>query len=228
MSINNVKKVGSLKNKVRGRRVFILANGPSILKENLKCLENEIVIGMNASTILEEQFGIFSQYYVCSDARFLMHPDKSKYAKQLLHADCIRVLRADLQSHDDLNYQDRTMYINPLKRDGFSKDLTVGYNYGCTTTMLALQLAYYLGAKEIYLLGVDLKYSADQPRFYEEKDFQIDDSFTSIQMYNILNARDVLKSQNIALYNCSEFSYLRPYMGYEPFSSLFAELEAVV
>ncbi|WP_217449828.1 hypothetical protein [Cupriavidus taiwanensis] len=113
--------------------------------------------------------------------------------------------------------------MRALKRDGYSRDLSAGYHFGCTTTMLAIQLAGYLGCTEIYLLGVDLRYSPEQPRFYAEDEPQLEDSFTSVQIWNIANAYRALESAGIKLFNCSQNSLLRPYVPTVVFDSLFCD-----
>lgn len=64
----------------KGKRCFILANGPSLCEHNLSLLRNELVIGMNASTLLEKEYNFFQKYYVLSDLRFLEHQSKQKFA----------------------------------------------------------------------------------------------------------------------------------------------------
>lgn len=215
-----MRNIKDLYNIEKGADIFILANGPSILLEDLNKLKNKVVIGMNASTILERKFNFYTKYYVCSDTRFITHPEKSRYAIEDLNLSTLRILRKELEVYDTYTRKDLTFYVKALQRDGFSTDLNVGYYYGCTTTMLAIQLAYFLGAKNIYLLGVDLRYSLSQPRFYNETSFQIDDSFTSVQIFNIKNAFDFLAKKNVFLHNCSENSYLRPYIGYKNFKEI--------
>ncbi|MGE8066727.1 6-hydroxymethylpterin diphosphokinase MptE-like protein [Pseudomonas sp. NPDC089569] len=212
--INSVK---SLKNKEAGRRAFILANGPSIAKEDLSILKNELTIGMNASTLLESAHGFHSDYYVLSDTRFITHPEKRQLATTALHPETIRILRSELKAVDHNALANPTYYIPALQRDGFSRNLHAGYFFGCTTTMLAIQLAYYLGVSEIYLLGCDLRYQEESPRFYRETNPQLEDSFTSVQIWNIVNAGEQLEIEGKKLVNCSEISFLRPYIEYVPF-----------
>lgn len=215
------KSVRSLKNKEKGRRAFILANGPSINKENLSLLKNELTIGMNASTLLEEKYDFTTDYYVVSDTRFITHPEKIRFATHMLAPKTTRVFREELKEHDDPSLIERTSYVKALKRDGFSENLAAGFFFGCTTTMLAIQLAYYLGASEIYLLGCDLRYSNESPRFYKEESPQLEDSFTSVQIWNIANASTFLASKGKKLINCSERSFLSPHIEYASFDSLF-------
>jgi hypothetical protein len=207
-------KKKSLKGNENGRRAFILGNGPSIIKEDLAKLKGELIIGMNASTILEKEFGFFQNYYCISDSRFLCHPEKRMWGTSELDKNTIRVLRGDLIDLDDPNLKKSTYYTPHLKRDGFSYNVEVGFYYGCTTTMLAIQLAAHLGCSEIYLLGVDLRYRHESPRFYKESKPQLEDAFTSVQIWNIANAAKILSNSGCRLISCSEKSLLRPYLPY--------------
>lgn len=210
-----------LRERERGRRAFVLANGPSVLEHDLSRLRGELVIGMNASPLLEREHGFASAYYAVSDRRFLTHPEKRGLAVDGAAAGAVRVLRSELAADDDPALRDRTAYVRPLGRDGFSWNLAAGYYFGCTTTMLALQLAAYLGCRDIYLLGVDLRYDAERPRFYAESVPQAEDGFTSVQIWNIAQAARQLRRRGVNLAGCSPRSYLRPYLPFVPFEALF-------
>jgi hypothetical protein len=214
------KPLNTLKNIELNNRVFILANGPSVVNENLALLKNEIVIGMNASTILEKKFNFSSKYYVVSDKRFITTPEKRQWATDKLSKNTIRFLRQELRDYDESYLGKRTYYINSIARDGFSYNLSHGFYYGCTTTMLALQLAYYLGFKKVYLLGCDLRYQDENPRFYAEKNPQLEDSFISVQLANMVNASIEYEKNDREIINCSAKSFLRPYLRYSSFSEV--------
>ncbi|MDA3978217.1 6-hydroxymethylpterin diphosphokinase MptE-like protein [Gallibacterium sp. AGMB14963] len=213
-------KVKLLKNAERDQRIFILANGPSLAQEDLTKLRNEIVIGMNASSLLEQKFGFVSKYYTVTDQRFLTHPEKGVLAKKNLHDDTIRIFRSELQVYDDANFLSRTCYVRTIGKNGFSTNLSAGFYFGCTTTMLAIQLAYYLGGKDVYLLGCDCRYSGENPRFYKETSPQLEDSFTSTQIFNIANAAPYFEKRGGNLFNCSKSSYLRAYLKNADFCDL--------
>lgn len=218
-----INRPAALRNRERGRRVFILANGPSINDEDLSPLSNELVIGMNASTMLEQTFGFSSQYYVLSDTRFINTPRKRHWATEKIGSDTQRVVRADLRSLDDPGLESRTTYVSALSRDGFSHNLSNGFYYGCTTTMLALQLAWHLGVREVYLLGCDLRYPEENPRFYEETTPQLEDAFTSVQLSNIVNAAMEIEKNGGKVINCSAHSFLRPYIAFERYERIVSE-----
>ena len=213
-------KIRKLKNKEQGKRAFILANGPSIIKEDLTKLKDEVVIGMNASSLLEKKFGFISKYYTVTDHRFLNHHKKGKLATNELSQETIRVFREELSLFDYKSFETRTCYIKAIGKNGFSKNLSAGFYFGCTTTMLAIQLAYYLGCSDVYLLGCDCRYSEENPRFYEEESPQLEDSFTSVQIFNIVNSAKYFEARGGGLFNCSKNSYLRAYLKYVSFDEI--------
>lgn len=217
---NNIK---SLKSKEEGKDIYILANAPSIKKENLSLLRDKITIGMNANPLLEKEFGFISQYYVVSDRRFINHPEKRKMCTEMLDKSTIRILREELEEDDDKNVTNQTYYVRVLGKNGFSMNLHKGYYFGATTTMLAIHLAAYLGAKNIYILGMDLKYDGSNPRFYKEDDVQEFDSFTSVQIMNVRNAYLELQKYDVNLYNCSQNSLLYPYLPFKKFKDTMGE-----
>lgn len=227
MPIQLFNSIKNIRNKDAGKRVFILANGPSIGAEDLSFLREEIVIGMNASSVLERKFGITSNYYVVSDTRFINHPQKRSMCTTDLDPKTIRILREELEEFDDKSLKNKSYYLRAIGRDGFSKNLSAGYFFGCTTTMLAIQTAYYIGATEIYLIGCDLRYPAHSPRFYSEQSPQIEDSFTSVQIWNIANAAEILEAEGKKLYTCSAISFLRPYIPHLELKTLSEEQIAV-
>lgn len=206
----------------KGKRCFILANGPSLQEHNLSLLKNELVIGMNASTILEQKYNFFQKYYVLSDLRFLENTYKRKWATTNLSHNTIRILRSELYYYDDRNSPNITYYIKSIGRDGFSKNIHKGFYFGCTTTMLAIQLAVTLGCNNIYILGLDLtNYISSKIRFYNESNPQEYDLFISTQIFNISNAYKIMKKEKINIYHCNKKSLISPYIPFLNYNEIF-------
>ncbi|MFM5100815.1 hypothetical protein ACEUA1_03195 [Aeromonas veronii] len=206
-------KVKDLKNRELGKDIYIVANGHSVNdKVVIEALKGKIVVGMNATPLLSKQYGLDINYYTVSDERFLRDKEKYNIATDLLGKDTVRVFRSELIKHDAPSYIDKTYYVRSLGRDGFSFNLASGFYFGCTTTMFSIQLAAYLGAKNIYLCGVDLQYPRDKPRFYSEREPAPIDNFTCVQIKNIRDAYKKLQQKNIGLFNCSKNSLLTPYI----------------
>ncbi|MBW9399805.1 DUF115 domain-containing protein [Leclercia sp. EC_58] len=208
-------KISNLKNIENGKDIYIVANGPSVLnKKTLNLLSDKIVIGMNATPLLCHEYSFDLKYYTVSDERFIKDVEKYKIATEIISKSTVRVFRSELKKHDSPVLIDETYYINAIGRDGFSFNLSQGFYFGCTTTMFSIQLAAYLGAKNIYLLGVDLSYPKDKPRFYKEKNPAPIDNFTCVQIKNIRDAYHQLRKRGVNLYNCSNQSLLKPYIPY--------------
>lgn len=208
-------RISNLKNSETGNDIYIVANGHSILNKNvLNSLSDKIIIGMNATPLLCNDHSLKLKYYTVSDERFIKDAEKYKIATEILSQSAIRVFRSELKKHDSPSLIDKTYYINAIGRDGFSFNLNQGFYFGCTTTMFSIQLAAYLGAKNIYLLGVDLTYPKDKPRFYRENNPAPIDNFTCVQIRNIRDAYHQLKKHGVNLYNCSNQSLLKPYIPY--------------
>ena len=213
--------VRSLRGRGRGRRAFILGNGPSVIMHDLSILRKELTIGMNASPILERNYGFTAEYYCVSDLRFFEVPEKRDLATKGLSPVTLRVLRSELAALDDPYLAPRTAYLPALGRDGFAADLSVGFFHGSTTALMALQLAYYLGCTEVVLLGCDYSYPPNRPRFYAEVDPSPSDPMVSVQVRNVAEAVRLLKRRGITVVNCSPVSVLRPYVPTASFASLF-------
>jgi hypothetical protein len=103
-------------------------------------------------------------------------------------------------------------------KNGFSDDLKRGFYFGCTTSMLAIQLAYYAGSSQIVLLGNDFRYPRSQPRFYHESNPQPPDPFLSVQLWNVRLACRELAARGVAMFLCTRDSNLAPYVPYRDFS----------
>lgn len=225
---NQSRKIRQLKHRERGKDCFIIGNAPSVRNHDLSALRNKLSIGVNASTALEQEFGFHSSYYVVSDARFLKNPEKRAFACDLVKPGTVRVFRAELRAVDDPAWIDNTLYVRALGKNGFSFDLASGYYFGCTTVMLAVQLAAYLDCARIFLLGTELNYPTAQPRFYREQQVEQPDPFLSVQLWNLYNASLELEKQGKRLFICSRTSCLLPYIDYCDFDGAVAGTERQV
>lgn len=217
-----MRNSNQLLNCEKGKRCFILANGPSLREHNLALLKKELVIGMNASTILEKEYYFFQKYYVLSDLRFLNNPLKRRIATSDLSPETVRILRSDLYDYDDKSLKNITYYVKSIGRDGFSDNISKGFYFGCSTTLLAIQLAATLGCDNIYILGLDLSnYINSKIRFYQEDIVQEYDLYISTQIFNICKAYNELCKKNIKIYHCNKKSLISPYLPFCCYDHLF-------
>ena len=95
---------------------------------------------------------------------------------------------------------------------GFSTNLEKGSFTSGTVVHPALQVAYYLGFKRVFILGMDLTVSPQQPRFYPEGDHprpcRLSDVFTSHIVPCMELVRELGRRSSFAVYNVSPESRL--------------------
>lgn len=159
------KKLSELKNKHIGQRCFIIGTGPSLNKTNLDLLKGEILIGVNTLFNIFDKHDIICKYWSVSDGVVF-----KKHHKKLLGLDTTLFL-SETAASEFLNH--KKYYLKESKEKPFvlringpmdiwnkiGKDITKGVYGGATVTIQSLQVAFYLGFKEVYLLGCDCDYS---------------------------------------------------------------------
>ncbi len=90
---------------------------------------------------------------------------------------------------------------------GFCMNMEKGYFHGENIVYTALQHAYYIGFRRIFILGMDLNYAGLKPRFYEDasdtRPTWIDVSFerSIVPCFEIV--RDMCEEMRIEVYNLS-------------------------
>ena len=203
-------KIEKYKNLHAGKRCFVVATGPSLRGEDLDVLarNNEICISMNSIHKIFDQTIWRPNYYVTSDYRqmrdekeVLDYMEKTK----CFIADTYEPFIKEEHAPNILIYHVGILWnmegFIPFSND-FSQTV---YNNG-TVTYCAIELAVYLGCKEIYLLGTDAsgingnyqKYG----HFYEEKELEA--VCLSHQVYvSYMSAKKYADENNIKIYNAS-------------------------
>jgi len=161
----NTRKLMKYKNIHKGKRIFILATGPSINKTNLKLLKDQIVMGVNS---VYKKYPC--TYYAISDKRVLVKNKEiiNKVKKPIFFSsDAAKYYFTDLPQLDNVIALKTKGYMTVTKE--FSKNAE-NYVVGGHTVVIdiCLQLAYYMGAKEVYLIGCDSSYE-DKDHFDNSK-----------------------------------------------------------
>lgn len=163
----NYKKIEALKNCHKGKRCFIIGSGPSINKMNLSVLKNEITFGHNAFYLIADKVDFYPTYNVIEDP--FPAEDNAKEINSLKNTQNIVAhdLRYCLNNKDTIyTFFDRS-YENcdSINFPKFSFDCARKTYWGGTVVYLSIQLAAYMGCKQIYLLGIDLSYKV--PNYME-------------------------------------------------------------
>jgi hypothetical protein len=144
------KAVEAYRDLHRGRRCFVLGNGPSLRRTDLSHLKGEITFGANRIYLLFPELGFPTTYYApvntlvveqcAAEIAALTIPKFVTWRGR-------RWLREDLRTI----FLD-TDYTPPAD---FTGDPTRRLFEGSTVTYTALQLAFFMGCDPVILIGVD-------------------------------------------------------------------------
>lgn len=160
---SEIEALKKLKNKFKGKRCFIVGNGPSLNKCDLSLLKDEYTFAVNGIFYKTEEMGFKPTFYMVEDGHVVddnldkinaFDPEykffPSLYKKKIKKTDNTYFFPADLGFYRG----DHPSFEKPRFSEDFSE---VGY-CGQSVTYLNMQLAYYLGFSEVYLIGMDFSY----------------------------------------------------------------------
>lgn len=149
---SNKVKLTKFHNIHKGERCFIVANGPSLSNTNLELLKNEWTIGMNRIYLNSNKNGFTPSYLVVHDIPIQLKQFKDDF-------EIINLTKFfNWNSRSLFSRQENLMYIRSDFTPAFSKDLTKTSWGGHSVTNVCIQLAYYMGFSEVYLVGKDHNY----------------------------------------------------------------------
>ncbi len=144
-----VERLGALKDIHKGKRCFIIGNGPSLKQMDLSCLKDEYTFGMNRFYLMFPELGFKTSYFVSIN--------------DLVVEQCA----ADLQALDIptfISWRGR-QWVNPRKDlfylfstytgPKFAEDIRGRLWESSTVTYVAMQIAFYMGFSQVILIGVD-------------------------------------------------------------------------
>ena len=149
---NNSSRLYQLKDRHCGQRCVLVANGPSLNHMELAFLRREVTIGLNKIYLGIQKFGFYPRYFVAVNDKVV-----AQSALQINALNCVKFISgrsAQLVPENALTYHINT--DNPPTR--FCSDITQGVHEGWTVTYAALQVAYYLGFREVVIVGMDHRY----------------------------------------------------------------------
>lgn len=158
---------GSLRNTHRGSRAFILGNGPSLRISDLDRLNGEITFASNKIYLAFGQTDWRPTYYTVCDQLV------AKYnAVQINQMESTALMPSTLEElncsfRKGMWYDERfeNKFISATEESErksarlfFSRDIRFGVHGGYTVIYHQIQLAYHMGIREIFLIGVDFHF----------------------------------------------------------------------
>lgn len=147
------------RNRYRGKRAFIIGNGPSLKDLDLTLLKDEFTFGVNSIFYHFDEMGFKPTFYVVEDK--LVAEDRAPEINQLsgmvkIYGEYLKYCLADrddvIWANVHFDYSDYRGFPH------FSQDAAEGLWVGGTVSYLCMQLAYFMGFEEVYLVGFDHNY----------------------------------------------------------------------
>lgn len=153
------KRLTRLRSARKGDRCFIIGNGPSLNETDLSLLRDEVTFAVNGFFLKYADIDWRPTYYVVED--HLVAEDRAEQINALAGSTKLfpAYLAYCLSGGDDtifFDHRPRETFPGPYE---FSTDAASRTYAGCTVTFTCMQLAAYLGFKEICLVGVDADYA---------------------------------------------------------------------
>jgi hypothetical protein len=180
----DVAKNAALRDRHRGRRAFVIGNGPSLGAQDLRRLAGEVTIGANSIYKHPHAAELDLKYLCIGDPSFMTDEPKSiewhrVIERQLPKTELMLHPRAIKLAAKHGLYRNHAIYtfcrgVTHFIPELISVDFTKPINVGVTTgTSVCIPLAMYLGCTEIILLGFDANWLdnyAGSYHFYQTHD----------------------------------------------------------
>lgn len=219
------RRIRKMRDLHEGERCFIVATGPSVTESDLEALKDEFTISMNSIVNVMDSVDFLPSIYMIQDysvyarvrEKYDMIPNERIYIgiTNSLKYFAGGISLADVKEFTNVNLfhldvASNIFHINFDKRKlkpKFSWDCGHDIKDGTTITYSAVQLAAYMGFKDIYLIGVDCNYTGKIRHIGE---CNPDEDFSDVAediVYNFNNvfgyASEELKKRDIYLYNAT-------------------------
>ena len=154
--LENRNKIKALRNSNTGKRCFIVATGPSLNKINFEYLKSEVLISMNKGYLIEDKFDVTLNYLMCIDNKTQLKQFKKDY-DELVHIPTFY----DFRLHKLFKKISNRFFILSRFSPKFISINGTVFGNGKSVTYNCIQLAFYLGYSEVYLIGKDHSYKTN-------------------------------------------------------------------
>ena len=206
--------VKALKNKYKNKRCFIICTGPSLTIEDVEKLKKEYTFGMNSLCLLYDKTNFRPTFYGCIDK--IVYDNFKKEIKKF----CGRNTTVFISDRIKRKYNTPNGWITiPLNVAYHTYDRWFKHKYwskfsdDCyrlaydmySVTHLLIQLATYMGFKEIYLLGADCTFQKNNNTHFIEYG-TLDQDFDSAEERCIVGydaVKEYMDTHKTVLYNAT-------------------------
>lgn len=144
------------KNRHKHQRAFILGNGPSLNLQDLELLADEISFAANKIYLGFEQTKWRPTYYFVEDHLVYKQNFDEINSQKLTKFFPIDTLRYG-KIKDGIYFNFHFNAIKP-SMPNFSNSALKGFYWGATVVYTMIQMAIYMGIKELYIIGLDFSF----------------------------------------------------------------------
>ncbi len=197
----SIARLAALKDAYRGRRCFIIGNGPSLRRTDVSRLRDEYTFGMNRVYLAFERWGFRTSFLVSVNDLVV-----EQCADDFLALDMPRFFswraRRFFPPAASPAHMPAFLYTT-YDAPKFARDARFRLWEGATVTYVCLQLAFHMGFEQVILIGVDHSFASkgqanqtvvsdgDDPNHFDPRYFgkgfrwQLPDLDTSEQAYRL-------------------------------------------
>jgi len=191
------------KDKHKGQDCFIIGNGPSLNSMDLKPLKNYHTFGLNKIYLLFDKVDLNLSYHV-SVNKLVIEQSIEEFKKLT----CPSFLSYSV-SRKLITPFDHIHFIYTGAPMSFVHDLTQKICEGHTVTYVAMQIAYFMGFKRVFLIGIDHNFTAagkpNEKQFMNNADYNhFDPNYFGNKCWNLPD----LEASELA-YRLAGFHYKR-------------------
>lgn len=224
-NFENDKLLKNLHNIHTGKRAFLLGNGPSLNLNDINLLKNEITFASNKIYLIYDQTDWRPTYLtVCDDlvAQNINHELKTLKGST-------KIFGAGVSSRFDFGHD--IIFVNwPTTSGDKEWNPIQGMRAGHSVVNLDIKLAYWMGIRELYVIGLDFSFQVPKKTTGEQvfgNDVIVSEGEVNhfhpeyrkpgekwtvpqldIQREEFIAARKFLESKNGKIYNASRSSKL--------------------
>lgn len=203
----NTKKLLALKNKYQGQKCYLIGNGPSLNAKDLDLIQNEISFGCNMVYKIFEKTKWRPTYHFIVDVVYTSN----------LYLEIKNNIQSPLITNSSAYYAMKQKpknitYVNLVSQDEYRiRGNMMAYYITAKATVMTfmIEMAIFMGFKEIYLLGTDCTNSFTSGHFGEAY------TATMLDKVNLARAKRILENPDMTLEDLGEYRRERSIQAYE-------------
>jgi len=161
-------KIKQFQNKHANEDCFIIGNGPSLNKMDLSPLANYHTFGLNKIYLIFERFDLNLSYLVSVNEHVI--EQSAKTFEEMYCPTFLSMTASDGVVADKPHIH----RLHTLNTWSFYEDITQPICEGMTVTYVAMQIAYFMGFRRVFIIGVDHSFkqtgNSHETQVYEGED----------------------------------------------------------